>query len=526
MLPLMLVLLGSTGLAMPAAAQMRGTVGAALPLDGATAPAIGAHTAQGTLPTLEDETRAEETRRKARATARNNLAGANPVLNQNTRAQVQRPVRNGALMRRPANKAVTPRATSGTTGSITPASTLPQVIAPGLSDPVAAKRRKQAEDDPYAPLGLRLGGMTVLPSIDLSAGYDTNPQRLSPQLKPKGSRLVQVSPGLTLTSDWTQHQLQVDLRGAYYEYLDVKDSNRPSLNGLVSFRGDVTRDSTINLQLREVIESERPGSINLPGSVKGRLLYYDTGASLGWTQKFGAASLIATGTVDRWTYQDGTTRAGDPFSQKDRNYTAYGAKLRGAYESTPGVTPFIEVSADTRVYDSKLDVAGYQRSSNGAQAKVGSSFELTRTLTGEVSAGYGTRNYDDNRLKNLTGPLLDANLIWSASPLTKVTLKATSTFNETVQPGSPGALSHSLSAEVAHDLLRNLTLTGALAYSRARYIGLNRHEDAVSGGLKLDYKIDRNFVFRTSYAYERAISSVPTSGSTSHTVLAGLRIQH
>ncbi len=321
-------------------------------------------------------------------------------------------------------------------------------------------------------------------------------------------------------------QLQVDLRGSYNEYLDVKDSNRPSLNGLVSFRGDVTRDSTINLQLRELIESERPGSINLPSSVKGRLLYFDTGASLGWTQKFGAASLTATGTVDRWTYQDGTTRAGAAFSQQDRNYTAYGAKLRGAYESTPGVTPFVEVSADTRVYDSRFDVAGYQRSSNGLQVRAGSTFELTRTLTGEISAGYGLRNYDDARLKNLTGPLLDANLVWSASPLTKVTLKATSTFNETVQPGSPGALSHTASAEVAHDLLRNLTLTGSLAYSRARYIGLNRSEDSVIGGLKLDYKIDRNFVFRTSYAYERAISSVTASGSTSHTVLAGLRIQH
>ena len=525
LLPLTLLLLASTGLATPAAAQLRGSVGSAPPVEGSVSAPSTPLTAQGTLPTLEDETKAQEARRKNRNASRETLSSPNPILNQNTRAQVIRPVRNAALLRRPANKAVSTRSMPGPAGAAPQAGALPQVIAPGLTAPPLVKRKKGAEDDPYAPLGLRLGGLTILPSVDLSAGYDTNPQRTASQAKPKGSRLLQIAPALSVTSDWSQHQVQVDLRGSYNDYLDVRDANRPSLNGVVSFRGDVSRDATLNLQLREVIESERPGSINLPSSVKGRLLYFDTGLSLGWTQKFGYAALTATGTADRWTYQDGTTRAGAAFSQKDRNYNAYGAKLRGAYELTPGIAPYIEVGVDTRVYDSKLDVAGYERSSNGLQGKLGSTFELTRTLTGDVSAGYGTRHYADSRLRSLNGPLLDASLIWLASPLTKVTLKAATTFTETVQPGSPGALSHSGSVEVAHDLLRNLTLTGSLAYARSSYLGLNRTEDSITGGMKLDYKIDRNFVFRTSYAYERAISSTPASGYTAHTFLAGLRIQ-
>src|SRR5690606_26089026 len=46
------------------------------------------------------------------------------------------------------------------------------------------RRRPRAEDDPYAPLGLRLGGVLVSPYLDAQAGYDTNPRRSA---APEGS---------------------------------------------------------------------------------------------------------------------------------------------------------------------------------------------------------------------------------------------------------------------------------------------------------------------------------------------------
>src|SRR4051794_2197154 len=52
-----------------------------------------------------------------------------------------------------------------------------QPIQVGAPDPAAPgparRRRRPVEEDPYAQLGLRLGGLTVLPAIQQSIGYDT-----------------------------------------------------------------------------------------------------------------------------------------------------------------------------------------------------------------------------------------------------------------------------------------------------------------------------------------------------------------
>ena len=64
-------------------------------------------------------------------------------------------------------------------------------------------------------------------------------------------------------------------------------------------------------------------------------------------------------------------------------------------------------------------------------AGAGATYQVTSLITGEASAGYGERKYQDPRLSNLTGPLVDASLIYTPTPLTKVTLRGTTSFDET-----------------------------------------------------------------------------------------------
>ena len=39
------------------------------------------------------------------------------------------------------------------------------------------RRRTAVEEDPYAQLGLRAGAFLVLPAVEVTGGYDTNPAR-------------------------------------------------------------------------------------------------------------------------------------------------------------------------------------------------------------------------------------------------------------------------------------------------------------------------------------------------------------
>lgn len=529
LMPALLALMTTTALTGAALAQVRGAVGQST--ERIYDPAADSKGIRGSTTSGSDADTADS-RAKSKTSGAGAAAelGSNTVVNINTKALVRKRTRAMSGLTRPPNRVVrAPSRTAATVGGIAPPVPLPRgapdIVAPGFTEPMRPLKKKKKADDPYAPLGLRLGGITVNAGVDVQAGFDSNALRTGAGVKRESSMFYQVAPDLTLMSDWSRHQLQMDLKGAYLLYPDVADASRPTFDGKLTFRGDVARDTTVNLELKEKIETQRPGSLDLSNAVKGRPAYYTHSGMAGVTQKFGAASVTAAANVDRTTYDDGVTYAGRIYDQKDRAYSSYGVRLRGAYEITPGIVPYAEVSADTRQYDQAVDKSGYRRSSQGLIGRAGTTFEVSQQLTGEVAVGYGARSYDDTRLDPLTGALVDASMVWQMSPLTKMTLKGTSEFQETTATGSSGAVNRKLSVDVSHDLLRNLTVTGSLAYGHALYQGNSRMEQTIASGLKFDYKIDRTFIVRGSYGYERSISEMPGQGYLAHVFLLGLRVQ-
>ena len=101
-------------------------------------------------------------------------------------------------------------------------------------------------------------------------------------------------------------------------------------------------------------------------------------------------------------------------------------------------TPFVEISADTRVHDVDVDTSGYQRDSNGLTGKIGSTFKLTHDLTGEPASAIRGGNYADPRFDTSYALVGDASLIWTANALTTVKLTVASTVGESTIPGVSG----------------------------------------------------------------------------------------
>ena len=95
----------------------------------------------------------------------------------------------------------------------------PQPTVTGLPPPLPPpppppRRRVTAEEDPYAPLGLRLGSVVLKPAITGGMGYDTNPQR-SAGADRKGSPFSRTDGEVEIQSDWNVHELKGKLRGGY-----------------------------------------------------------------------------------------------------------------------------------------------------------------------------------------------------------------------------------------------------------------------------------------------------------------------
>ncbi|WP_066479194.1 outer membrane beta-barrel protein [Bosea sp. WAO] len=403
----------------------------------------------------------------------------------------------------------------------------PQPVVTGLPPvPAAAPpppRRRGPEEDPYAPLGIRLGAVTLRPAISESIGYDTNPSRVPGPSK--GSAFSRTEGELGIQSNWNVHELAGSLRGGYSHYFRDDSASRPDAQGNMSLRLDATRDTRILLESRLVLDTQRPGSPDLTAAVKGRPITWAYGGSAGVTHDINRLQLTLRGSIDRQDYENAELTNGRTLSQADRNQTQYSLRLRAAYEVTPGFRPFLQAEVDTRQFDEKVDSSGYMRSSDGYTARLGSTFEISRMLTGEISAGYQDRKYEDARLKNLRGMVGDAAILWTPTPLTTVTLRGTAELGDTTIAGSSGTTARRVSLEIAHALRRNLTVTGFTTFQRTDYEGQGLREDLSTIGARLDYRLTRTFSVRASFTHERLNSTQPGSDYTANVSLVGLRMQ-
>ncbi|HEY0330150.1 MAG TPA: outer membrane beta-barrel protein [Rhodopseudomonas sp.] len=398
------------------------------------------------------------------------------------------------------------------------------------------RRRLKTDDDPFGAVGDYAGSFLVKSAVEVSGGYDSNPGRVSGPAK--GSAFYVVAPELMVTSDWERHALVADLRGSYTGYGGTvpADANsvssaptnldRPSFDGHVDGRLDVSRDTRLLGQLRMRLFTDNPGSPNLDFGLAKYPLALNTGTSAGFDQSFNRLQVSGVGTFDRTTYQQSVLTDGSTESNNDRNFNQYGGVARASYDLMPGLKPFGEVEYDSRVHDDATDRNGYARDSTGGYVKAGTSFEFTRLLTGEMSIGYTGRSYTDPRLQKLTGLLTSGSLIWAATPLTTVKFITNTSVDESTLPEVSGVLTRSYTAEVDHDFRRWLTAIGKFTYGTQDYQGSSRldHFGSVTGDLV--YKLNRSFQLKAELRREWLDSNQPGNSNVATVVMLGVRLQN
>ena len=150
---------------------------------------------------------------------------------------------------------------------------------------------------------MRAGAFTLFPGVELIGGYDTDPARVAGG---QGASLYTVAPELQAQSNWSRHELKVDLRGSYTGYSpdSTPTLSRPNLNGKVDGRIDVTRDTRIDLGGRALIATEDPGSPNLQAGLAKLPVFTTIGGSAGIGQKFNRLELSVKGDVERTVWQE------------------------------------------------------------------------------------------------------------------------------------------------------------------------------------------------------------------------------
>jgi hypothetical protein len=398
----------------------------------------------------------------------------------------------------------------------------PATIDPSLLLTPPVRRRPPLEEDSFAPTGIQVGSFNLRPAIEVGGGYDTNPARVTVG---KPSWYEVVAPELLVNSNWSRHELTAVLRGSYSAFQPTSELNRPSLDARVDGRIDVSKNTYLNFEGRYLISTDRPGSPTIQADLARLPIAQTFGGTAGIGQRFNRFEVIAKATADRTFYQNSTFTDGETESNDDRNFNRYGADLRTAYELTPGVKPFLEAGADTRVHDVNPDRFGVFRNSDGGYARAGTTFEISRILTGDVAVGWIARNYVDPTLPSVSKPSVDASLLWLMSGLTAVKLTAHTTVDETTIVGVSGVYTREAALQVDHAFRRWLIATARVAFAVDDYIGSTRVDDRYTATVGLTYKLTREFALKAEYRRDWRSSNQPGNGYLSNAILVGMRLQ-
>jgi hypothetical protein len=382
--------------------------------------------------------------------------------------------------------------------------------------------RRVAEEDPYAQPGLRAGSFEVTPSAEVSLGYDDNPFRTTVG---RGSRFTLVKAKVETKSNWSRHELAGELRGAFTDYQQVSGNDRPEAKAKLRGRIDVSAASRVELEGRAALTTEAAGSPDAVTSAKRPPNVYAFGGTAGYVQRFNRLQLGLRGSIERSVYQSAELISGTVLDLSDRDFTAYGVALRGSYEVTPGIKPFIETGVDLRVFDRDVDFGGVQRGSDGLRARAGVEFAREGVFTGEASAGVAARHYRDPALDDISGLIFDASLVWRATALTKVTLKANSEIGETTLAGASGVFQRQAGVEVEHAFRRWLIGTASVVYGQDDYRGAGRRDDRLTLSAALTHHLNRFAALKAEIRREELRSTVAGQDYTANIVMVGLRLQ-
>ncbi len=410
--------------------------------------------------------------------------------------------------------------------------TVGDVIRPGPTVavlPFTAGQRRRIEDTPYDAVGFDVGSLRLTPYVTQSIGYDSNPNQTQTGLRP--SAFERTEGGLAVVSTWSRNSFSASLHGGYDDFFSTPEANRPDAVGVADYRLDVDRDTTLDAETRFAIDTQRLGSPEVgvlsaaAANSTSRPLITTFGGTIGGAEGFGRLNVALHGSLDRTAYDNAD--GGNSYLENlaSQNFNDAGLRLRTTYEATPVLQPFVDLFVDDRIHDHEIDYTGYERDSVGFVGQIGSSFELTRLLTGEVSAGYGTRAYQDPRLKNITSPVLNGAISYAATPLTTISFRAATSFDETNVVGASGTESRSVTLEASHALLRNMTVTGALSYLNTQYVGAPITENTFAATLSADYHLTRNLVATATYTHERLSSTLAGSSFSEDIGMVGLRLQ-
>jgi hypothetical protein len=338
----------------------------------------------------------------------------------------------------------------------------------------------------YDPAGVRLGGFTAFPVIDLEVYSTDNLLRSeSDELAALG---LNTRLGSTIRSNWSVHELSVVGSVGYNQNNELSSENITTIDLNGSGRLDISRGRNLQGQVRFSRGAEPRGSSGSVTDSKSPIEFDQYGATTGLLWEFSRLRLAARADTQTFDYKDGQSLSGRVIDQSERDRTQNTLTGRVEYAQSPSIAWYGEISANERAYDVSSTTA---RDSTGVSVLVGSSFDISGLTRGEIGIGYISQNYDKTIYEDQSGLGVRAAVEWFPSRRVTIAGTVSRTIDDSAIVNSGSIISTAYGVQADYELRRNIIVTGRAQLVNADYSGLNRKDKTTELSASAAYLLNR-----------------------------------
>ena len=250
--------------------------------------------------------------------------------------------------------------------------------------------------DPYAALGMELGGIILYPSLEVGTVYTSNVA--SSATDAQSDIGLSVMPSLRFESDWVRHSWTGQAAGDFVAYLENDDYNSMQVDAVSAFRLDIRHTTRAEFDASYVLGQESSADSEVPDTAIGNRTDHVLAANAAIIHDFGGLEGRAKLGIERQIFEDVDLSGGGTEDNSDRNNYTPSLALRLSYTDPPALKPFVELAYAPRFHDEKFDRNGLRRDSQGIAASVGVTLDQGPFWSGELALVYAMRDYEDSAL--------------------------------------------------------------------------------------------------------------------------------
>jgi hypothetical protein len=357
----------------------------------------------------------------------------------------------------------------------------------------------------YEALGILIGSFDLYPSVTLAPEYNSN--IFATTNDPIGDLITELTPTFEAKSNWSRNAIDIKATATANFYATHSSENTADYELSANGRLDILDQSNLSAGFTVGHFAIPRSAENTFGPTATPIQYDEADANLGAVQTLDRLRLIEGFHFTRTNYENNVDTDGAPLflSQLDNDVFIFSG--RASYAVTPAIAVFASASGNDRRYDILPPTAPLDRDSNGFETTVGTDFDITRLIRGQIQVGYLAQYYPSPAFHTVSGLAVHASVEYFPSGLTTITLHLDRNVVDAVSPTAVSFLQSQAGLQVDHELLRNVILSARGAYETDDYTGEQRLDERATASIRGTYLLNRHLGLTASYSFLNEYSS-------------------